>query len=99
MPGLTAKERDALLNAGRTIYAYKLMQAMGYQRLTKKVTEERTRQLLSEIGINELAEAKSWSQKIDRLADEDKKSSRATSLNQRDRLTGLDTGTMVPLLQ
>lgn len=83
MPGLTAKERDALLNAARTIYAYKLMQAMGYQRLTKKVTEERTKQLLSEIRINELADAKSWSQKIERLADEDKKASRATFLNQR----------------
>jgi VIT1/CCC1 family predicted Fe2+/Mn2+ transporter len=83
MAELTAKERDALLKAVTKIYAYKLMQAIGYQRLTKKASEERTRQLLSEISVSELSDAKSWSQKIEKLADEDKKSSRAAFLNQR----------------
>ncbi len=83
MAELTAKESDALLNAVRKIYAYKLMQAMGYQRLIKKATEERTRQLLAEISANELSDAKSWSQRIEKLADGDKKSRRAAFLNQR----------------
>jgi VIT1/CCC1 family predicted Fe2+/Mn2+ transporter len=83
MTGLTSKERDALLNAVRKIYAYKLMQATGYQSLIKKATEERTRQLLSEISTSELADAESWLQRIKKLAGEDKKYSRTAFLNQR----------------
>jgi VIT1/CCC1 family predicted Fe2+/Mn2+ transporter len=86
MAELTAKERKALLNAAKKIRTYKLMQSNGYQRLIKKATEERTKQLLAEISANELYDAESWSQKIEQLADGDRKSGRASFLNQRIRL-------------
>jgi VIT1/CCC1 family predicted Fe2+/Mn2+ transporter len=86
MAELTAKERKALLNAAKKIRTYKLMQSNSYQRLIKKATEERTKQLLAEISANELYDAESWSQKIEQLADSDRKSGRASFLNQRIRL-------------
>jgi len=86
MAELTAKERKALLDAAKKIRTYKLMQSNGYQRLIKKATEERTKQLLAEISANELDDAESWSQKIEQLADGDRKSGRASFLNQRIRL-------------
>jgi VIT1/CCC1 family predicted Fe2+/Mn2+ transporter len=86
MAELTAKERKALLDAAKKIRTYKLMQSNGYQRLIKKATEERTKQLLAEISANEFDDAESWSQKIEQLADGDRKSDRASFLNQRIRL-------------
>jgi hypothetical protein len=86
MAKLTAKERKALLDTAEKIRSYKLMQSNGYQRLIKKATEDRTKQLLAEISANELSDAESWSQKVEQLADGDRKSGRAAFLNQRVRL-------------
>ncbi len=83
MAELTVKERDALVNAVKKIHVYKLMQAVGYRRLTKRTTDERTNQLLSELGTNELADAGSWLQRIYEITGEDRKSIRASFLNQR----------------
>jgi len=83
MAELTDRERKALLGCVKQIRTYKLMQAKGYERLAKKAEGERTKQLLAEISANELSDAKSWSQKIEQLADEDRKSGRVSFLNQR----------------
>ena len=83
MAKLTDRERRVLLDAAKKIRTYKLMQSNGYQRLIKKATDERTRQLLMEISTNELSDAESWLQKIVELAGEDKKYSRASFSNQR----------------
>ncbi len=86
MAKLTAEEREALLEAAKKVRTYKIMQSMGYQRLIKKAVGERTKQLLAEISANELSDAKSWSQRIERLADDERKSGRVSFLNQRVRL-------------
>ena len=86
MAKLTAEEREILLDAAKKIRTYKLMQSMGYQRLIKKAVDERTKQLLVEISTNELSDAESWSERIERLADGDKKSGGAAFLKQRIKL-------------
>jgi len=83
MAKLTVKERKALLAAAKKIHTYKLMQSNGYERLIKKATDERTKQLLAEISTSELGDAESWSDKIEQLAGGDGKSSRVSFLNQR----------------
>jgi len=83
MVELTAKQKEGLVDAVKKIYVYKLMQAIGYKRLTKRATDERTKQLLSELSTNELADARFWSQKIEQLADGDRKSGRVSFLNQK----------------
>ena len=77
------RERIVLLDAAKKIHTYKLMQAKGYDRLIKKVKDERTRRLLAEISANELGDVESWSQKIEQLADGDRKSGRVSFLNQK----------------
>ena len=64
MAGLTDKEKEVLLEAVRKIHVYKLMQAKGYKKLSKKSTDKRTRQLLTEISTDELNDAESWSRRI-----------------------------------
>jgi len=86
MAELTAKERKALLDAAKKIRTYKLMQSMGYQKLVKKAVNERTKQLLAEISASELRDTESWLERIEWLADGDKKSGRDIFLNQRIRL-------------
>jgi VIT1/CCC1 family predicted Fe2+/Mn2+ transporter len=86
MAKLTATEGRTLLDSAKKIRTYKLMQSIGYQRLVKKAIEERTKRLLAEISVNELSDAKSWSQRIGQLADGGKKSGGAALLNQRVRL-------------
>ena len=83
MNKLTTKERKALLDSAKKIRTYKLMQSNGYQRLIKKAIDERTKQLLAEISANELSDTESWSQNIERLADENTKSDRVAFLNQK----------------
>jgi VIT1/CCC1 family predicted Fe2+/Mn2+ transporter/rubrerythrin len=83
MAELTESERKALLDAARKIYTYKFMQSNGYERLIKKATDERTRQLLAEISANELSDAESWSQKIKQLAGGDRKSGKLSFIKQR----------------
>jgi VIT1/CCC1 family predicted Fe2+/Mn2+ transporter/rubrerythrin len=86
MSKLTDKERKTLLDAARKIRTYKLMQSHGYKRLTKTATDKRTKQLLAEIGANELSDAGSWSQKIEQLAEGGGKSGGAAFLHQKVRL-------------
>ena len=83
MAELTAKERKTLLEAAKKVRTYKLMQSTGYQKLIKKAVDERTKQLLAEISANELSDAESWSKRIERLADGDRKYARVSFLNQR----------------
>ena len=83
MAELTDKEREALVDAAKRIHVYKLMQTMGYQRLIKRVTDETNKRLLAEISASELSDAEFWSQRIDKLTGGDKKSARASFLNQR----------------
>jgi hypothetical protein len=59
------------------------MQADGYKRLLKKAVDDRTKQLLAEIGANELSDARSWSKRVEWLADGEKKSGEAPFLKQR----------------
>ena len=80
---LTVKERKILFVAARKVRTYKFMQSMGYQRLTKKAADERTKQLLAEISANELRDAESWSKRIERLANGDRKYAKASFLNQK----------------
>jgi VIT1/CCC1 family predicted Fe2+/Mn2+ transporter len=83
MAELTVKERTALLEAARKVRTYKLMLSTGYQRLIKKAADERTKQLIAEISGNELSDTESWSQRIEQLADGDRKSPGVSFLNQR----------------
>ena len=86
MANLTVKEKETLLDAAKKVRTYKLMQSMGYQSLIKKAVDDRTKQLLAEISAEELSDAKSWSKRIEWLADGNRKSGRASFLNQRIRL-------------
>jgi len=83
MAKLTAREKKLLLESVKKLRTYKLMQSNGYKRLIKKAMDERTKQLITEISADELSDAKSWSQKIEQLADGDRKSGRASFLNQK----------------
>jgi len=77
------RERIVLLDAAKKIRAYKLMQARGYDRLIKKVKDERTRQLLAEVSANELKDSEYWLQKIQELGSEGAESIKASFMNQR----------------
>jgi VIT1/CCC1 family predicted Fe2+/Mn2+ transporter len=83
MAALSTEERNSLLEAAKRVHTYKIMQSMGYERLIKKAANERTKQLLAEISANEFSDAKSWSQRIEQLADRDMKSTGTSFLNQR----------------
>ena len=77
------RERIVLLDAAKKIHTYKLMQAKGYDRLIKKVKDERTRQLLAEVSANELKDSEYWLQKIQELGSEGAESIKASFMNQR----------------
>jgi VIT1/CCC1 family predicted Fe2+/Mn2+ transporter/rubrerythrin len=83
MAKFTAKERKVLLESAKKIRTYKLMQSNGYKRLIKKAVDDRTKQLLAEIRANERSDAEYWTQRIEQLADGDKKSGRVSFLNQK----------------
>jgi VIT1/CCC1 family predicted Fe2+/Mn2+ transporter/rubrerythrin len=83
MAKLTAKEREVLLESAKKIRTYKLMQSNGYKRLIKKAVDDRTRQILAEINANELSDAESWSQRIEQLAEGNRKSGKVSFLNQK----------------
>ena len=65
---LTAKEINVLLESGKKILTYKLMQSVGYQKLTKRAADERIRRLLAEISASEFSDAESWAETIEQLA-------------------------------
>ena len=83
MAEFTAKEKEVLLGLVEKIHTYKIMQALGFHKLSKRVVDERIKHLLEEIGSRELDDARSWSKRIERLAGEEGKSSRALFLAQK----------------
>ncbi len=83
MAELTTGEKGLLLDSARKIWTYKLMQASGYKKLVKKARDERTKQLLAEIGANELNEASSWSQKVESLTGGIGRAGKVSFLSQR----------------
>jgi len=83
MAQLTDKERKVFLKTAKEIHSYKLMQAKGYERLAKKARDERTKQLLADIGAGELKDSEYWSQKIRELGGEGEKSTTASFMKRR----------------
>jgi len=83
MTQLANSERKALLESAGKIYAYKIMQVKGYERLINKAKGERIRQLLTQIGANELKDTEYWSQRITELTGRDEKPVGVSFLNQR----------------
>jgi VIT1/CCC1 family predicted Fe2+/Mn2+ transporter len=83
MANLTSKEKKALLEVVKKIRTYKLMQAMGYDRLQQKAKDEWTKQLLARISANERSDSEYWSHKIQQLTGEGKESLEDTFLNLR----------------
>ena len=64
---LTGTERKALLDLIKKIYTYKVMQAKGYERISRAATDERMRRLLQEISNSEFKDSEHWLQKIEEL--------------------------------
>lgn len=81
MDELTNIEKKALLNAVNKICIYKLMQAKGYERISKKAKDERTKQLLVEIGTDEVKDSEYWLEKIKELDGEIKRPSKTFFLD------------------
>ncbi len=67
MSKLTDREKEALINTVRKIYAYKLMQTKGYEKLVRKAKEQRAKQLLLHISANEARDSEYWSKNIEEL--------------------------------
>jgi VIT1/CCC1 family predicted Fe2+/Mn2+ transporter/rubrerythrin len=80
---LIGRKRKALLDAAKKIRTYKLMQAKGYERLSKKTKNERTKQLLAEISADELKDSEYWLQKIRELGGEGVESTKASFMNHK----------------
>jgi VIT1/CCC1 family predicted Fe2+/Mn2+ transporter len=81
MDVLTNIEKKVLLNAANKICIYKLMQAKGYERLSKKARDERTKRLLVEISTDEIKDSEYWLEKIKELNGELEKSSKTFFLD------------------
>jgi VIT1/CCC1 family predicted Fe2+/Mn2+ transporter/rubrerythrin len=64
MHRLTETERTALLGAAKSIYAYKQMQAIGYERLARKTQDERARRLLKDVSAGEAEDAELWAEEL-----------------------------------
>jgi VIT1/CCC1 family predicted Fe2+/Mn2+ transporter len=64
MHRLTETERTALLGAAKSIYAYKRMQAQGYERLARKTQDERAQQLLRDVSAGEAEDAEHWAEEL-----------------------------------
>lgn len=64
MHRLTETERTALLGAAKSIYAYKQMQARGYERLARKTQDERAQRLLTDISAGEAEDTAHWAEAI-----------------------------------
>ncbi len=93
MDALSGEEKSILLEAAKKVHTYKIMQSMGYERLIKKAADERTKQLLTEIGASESSDAESWSQRIEQLTDRDVRPGGVSFLSQRVRLMMTILGT------
>ena len=86
MHELTDTERNVLLCAARRVYAYKLMQAKGYERLARKAQDERAKRLLRDISAGEAEDAGHWAEGIDALSHGSEKLSTAFPTDLRIRL-------------
>lgn len=64
---LSDERRERLLNAVRKISAHKIARIKGYEALTKRTGDERTKNLLIKVSDDEAKYAKFWSEKIDEL--------------------------------
>jgi VIT1/CCC1 family predicted Fe2+/Mn2+ transporter len=60
-------ERRKLLDAAKKIYAHKLMRAKGFGILAKKTRDEKIKQLLLRISVDEASHAGFWSERISEL--------------------------------
>ncbi len=76
-------ETKALYETARKIYAYKNMQAKGYERLAKKATDERTKRLLVEINADEVKDSEYWAERIRELGSEQQRITRTFFVDQR----------------
>jgi VIT1/CCC1 family predicted Fe2+/Mn2+ transporter len=83
---LTDTEGKALLGAAKRIHTYKLMQARGYERLTRKAQDERAKRLLMDVGASEAEDAEHWGEGIHALSEGREKLSTAFLTDLRDRL-------------
>jgi VIT1/CCC1 family predicted Fe2+/Mn2+ transporter/rubrerythrin len=70
MHKLTETERKALLDAAKRVYAYKRMQAKGYERLARKAQDERAKRLLMDVSAGEAEDAEHWAEGIHALSEE-----------------------------
>jgi VIT1/CCC1 family predicted Fe2+/Mn2+ transporter/rubrerythrin len=91
MAELSDRETKALYETAKKIHAYKNMQAKGYERLAKKATDEKTKQLLAEIGADEVKDLEYWAEKIAELGGEQQRLSRTF-------FTGLRVSLMMRIL-
>jgi len=67
MVKLTDREKEALIDAVKKIYVYKLMQTKGYERLVRKAKEQKVKQLLLRISANEAKDCEYWRKNIEEL--------------------------------
>ena len=86
MKKLTDTERNALLRAARGVYAYKLMQAKGYERLARTAQDERTNRLLMDVSAGEAEDAEHWAEGVNALSEGREKLSPALLTDLRIRL-------------
>ena len=57
---LTTEERQALLNDASEIFTYKCMLSIAYMYLSNRASDEITKDLLSEMSVNEVKDANDW---------------------------------------
>jgi VIT1/CCC1 family predicted Fe2+/Mn2+ transporter/rubrerythrin len=86
MHKLTETERTALLGVAKSIYAYKQMQARGYERLARKTQDERAQRLLTDISAGEAEDAEHWAEEFRALGAGQEKTGTAFLTDLRIRL-------------
>ena len=91
MNELVTGKREAFLEAAKGIRRYKLMQAKGYERLAGKARDERTKQLLTGISVDEFKDCEYWTDRIRELAGE-------REMHTRTLLIDLRVGLMMRIL-
>ena len=69
MQKLTEAEGKALLDAAKRVYAYKRMQAKGYERLARQAQDERAQRLLMDVSAGEAEDAEHWAEDIHALSE------------------------------
>jgi len=67
MEELSRFEKESLIQTVKDVLTYKLMQSRGYALLARKVTDDRTMQLLQELHLHEEKDAEYWAQQLQAL--------------------------------